>query len=270
MKKIIVNSQWQGGADLITSEGAKEIMSTYLDGTEYINLPVSLDQGDMTVIKNNIKGFDVLYKQMHLAYTYLSDANLDKIFMIGGGCDADVPAIVYLSEKNKGDLTVLWLDAHGDLNAPQESTTGLFYGMLLRSVMDDFCFGLLENPFPLHPSQIIHIGGRNFDEAEISFIQESGMQAYSVQDIRNNHELIDKIIRDIPSNPVYIHLDLDVMDPDDFGNTPLPVEDGLHFDQVYTILEAVDKPVGLGIYEYASCGKKSPYMEKLIQFGRKL
>lgn len=75
--------------------------------------------------------------------------------------------------------------------------------MPLRSVMDDFCFGLLENPFPLSPSQIIHIGGMDFDE-------------------------------------------------------------------VYTILEAADKLAGLGIYEYAPCGRKSPYMEKLIQFGRKL
>ena len=255
---------------MITYEGAKEIMSTYLDETEYINLPVSVDQGNMTVIKNNIKGFDVLYKQMHSAYTHLCDENLDKILMLGGGCDADVPAIVYLNEKYQGDLTVLWLDAHGDFNAPQESSTVLFYGMPLRSVMEDFCFGLLENPFPLNPSQIIHIGGRDFDEAEISFIQESGMQAYSVQDIRNTHELIDKIISDIPPNHIYIHLDLDVIDLDDFPNTPLPVENGLHFDEVYTILEAVDKLVGLGIYEYASCGKKSPYMEKLIQFGRNL
>lgn len=142
--------------------------------------------------------------------------------------------------------------------------------MPLRSVMDDSCFGLLENPFPLSPSQIIHISGMDFDEAEISFIQESDIRAYSVQDIRNNHELIHKIIRGIPSNHINIHLDLDVIDPADFPNTSLPVENGLHFDEVYTILEAADKLAGLGIYEYAPCGRKSPYMEKLIQFGRKL
>ncbi len=72
---------------MITYEGAKEIMSTYLDEAEYINLPVSVDQGNMAVIKNNIKGFDILYKQMHLAYTHLCDENLDKILMLGGGCD---------------------------------------------------------------------------------------------------------------------------------------------------------------------------------------
>ncbi len=36
---------------MITYEGAKEIMSTYLDETEYMNLPVSVDQGNMTVKK---------------------------------------------------------------------------------------------------------------------------------------------------------------------------------------------------------------------------
>ncbi|WP_368501527.1 arginase family protein [Phascolarctobacterium sp.] len=57
------------------------------------------------------------------------------MFSVGGGCDADVPVIAYLNKKYGGKLTVLWLDAHGDLNSPQESQTGLFYGMPARTLL---------------------------------------------------------------------------------------------------------------------------------------
>ncbi|MBQ3335034.1 MAG: arginase family protein [Eubacteriaceae bacterium] len=75
-----------------------------------------------------------------------------------------------ISVKIPGDLTILWLDAYGDLNTPGESAASLFYGMPLRALMDELCFGLLENRYPLTPPQVIHVGGRDFDEAESAFI----------------------------------------------------------------------------------------------------
>lgn len=103
---------------------------------------------------------------MQSAYERLREDAPDKVFILGGGCDADVPVIVYLSEKYQSDLTIIWLDAHGDLNTPGESASSLFYGVPLRSIMDEQCFGLLRKRRPLSISQVIHIGGRDFDEAE--------------------------------------------------------------------------------------------------------
>ena len=100
------------------------------------------------------QGFDVLYRQMQSAYERLREDAPDKVFILGGGCDADVPVIVYLSEKYQSDLTIIWLDAHGDLNTPGESASSLFYGVPLRSIMDEQCFGLLRNRRPLSISQI--------------------------------------------------------------------------------------------------------------------
>lgn len=220
MKEILVNAQWQGGGDLVTYEGAKEIIELYLDGVDFVNLPVSTDLSELAVKRNGIRGFDALRRQMQSAYEHLRKAAPEKIFTLGGGCDADVPGIVYLSEKYKGNLTIIWLDAHGDLNTPEGSSSSLYYGMPLRSVMEDHCFGLLENRFPLDTSQIIHIGGRDFDETEAAFIKESGISAYAFQDIRSDNELIHRIIGGIKKGYIYIHLDLDVIDPFDFSKHP--------------------------------------------------
>jgi len=265
MKKVYINRQWQGGADPVTRDGAEEIANLYLAGQDYADLPVSTD---MTAKKNGIRGFDALRSQMQSAYERLRADAPDRLFTLGGGCDADVPAIVYLSEKHRGNLTLIWLDAHGDLNAPEESASALFYGMPLRSVMDDHCFGLLENSIPMKPSQVIHIGGRDFDDAERAFISETGMAAHTVQEVRSDGGFPRRITRETQPGPVYIHLDLDVLDPSDFPNTPLPVNSGLRCGEVWDILNAfADRLVGLGVYEYAPVGSKSAFMEKLIQFG---
>ncbi len=271
MKEILVNGQWQGGADPVTLDGAKEITKLYLAGLDPVILPVSTDKSEMGVKKNGILGFNALRRQMQSAYKHLREDAPDKVFVLGGGCDADVPAIVYLSEKYRSDLTVLWLDAHGDLNTPGESASSLFYGMPLRSVMDDQCFGLLENRYPLRISQVIHIGGRDLDEAERAFIKKSGMAAYTVQDIRSDGDWIHRIIEEIHSEHIYVHLDLDVIDPRDLPNTPLPVDDGLSGKEVYAVLTAAfDRMAGLGIYEYAPSGAGNALVEKLIRFGAAL
>ena len=83
------------------------------------------------------------------------------------------------------------------------SGSSLFYGMPLRSVMDNKCFGLLRNPCPLSASQVMHIGGRDFDQAESAFIKETGMAAYSVQDIRSDGDLIHRIMEGIHSDHIF-------------------------------------------------------------------
>ena len=61
---------------------------------------------------------------------------------------------------------------------------------------------------------------------------------------------------------IYIHLDLDVIDPVEFPNTPLPVAGGLHCKEVCNILDMfADKLVGAGIYEYAPSGAGNPLVE---------
>ena len=263
MKEILVNAQWQGGADIRPYLGAQELTELYLAETSFKTIPVSPDEGAVAAKVNGIVGFETLRRQIQDAFALLSADTPDKVFTLGGGCDADVPSLAYLNEKYRGDLTILWLDAHGDLNTPEESSSSLFYGMPLRAAMDSACFGLLKNPCPVRSSQIIHIGGRDFDAAEEEFIRSSGIRRYTVSDIRAGRlPTVDS------AKHVYIHLDLDVLDPSAFPHTPLPVADGLTCEELYEILEAFkDKLVGFGMYEYIPLRRKVPFIEKLLSYG---
>ncbi|VEH03040.1 Arginase/agmatinase/formimionoglutamate hydrolase, arginase family [Slackia heliotrinireducens] len=73
----------------------------------------------------------MLSMQMGKAAEQLAQAAPDKLLMLGGGCDADLPAITYLNSRYEGNLAILWLDAHGDLNAPVPAEGGLKASELL-------------------------------------------------------------------------------------------------------------------------------------------
>ena len=260
-KLIFVNPQWQGGGDTITYDGAREIESLYLKQCEFIEVPTSLSTGLQT--EYGILGYSAIRQQTALALGLLERNSCSQIFAVGGGCDADVPVIAYLNKVYDGKLLVLWFDAHGDLNAPSESQTGLFYGMPARILMGDCAWfsDLVERP--LTPRQIVQIGGRSFDDAEKRYIKQKGIPHFTHLSIEKIRTLLDER----PDWYVYIHLDLDVLNPSEFPNTPLPVEGGLSKDDVRGLLCEIKQNypfAGLGLYEYSPCGKRDDFLQFIV------
>lgn len=255
---IIFNPQWQGGADPITYHGAKEIQALYFTKTSYEEAPVSLDNS--LTKKNGIVGYDILHEQMKQVSETLKSGDFQQIFAIGGGCDGDVPVIANLNRKYNGDLTVIWLDAHGDLNSPSESETGLFYGMPARVLMGDCSVFQEIIEVPLSPTNLMHIGGRDFDPPELHYLEQN--RIYHSQSLH-----INEVLARIGNKPVYVHLDLDVVNPDEFPNTPLPVPKGLTRQEVIELLTKLSQLpnfVGLGLYEYAPCGQWDAFIQSIV------
>lgn len=89
-----------------------------------------------SVRTHGVIGYEMILAQTENAIQCLEKYHPSHFLTIGGGCDADLASIAYLNERYGGDLTVIWFDAHGDMNAPEESETGLFYGMPARMLME--------------------------------------------------------------------------------------------------------------------------------------
>lgn len=266
MKKILVNGQWQGGADLSVLHGAKEIESLYLNGIHYDTAYTSDDKTHLT-LRKNILGYEILRKQMEQTLQALKTEQPTKLFTIGGGCDADFPSIAYMNEKYKGNLKVLYFDAHGDINAPEESESKLFYGMLLRCLIENSPFSMAERS--LKPEQLISIGARDLDNSELHFMSETHISRVTIEDVLKDRSKLKKLIS-AKNQKFYIHLDLDVLEPQEFPHTPLPVPNGLPVKQLYEMLAWLKENcavVGFGIFEYAPCGQKSEVLHHLIQYG---
>ncbi|MEL7476521.1 MAG: arginase family protein, partial [Cyanobacteria bacterium J06555_12] len=70
------------------------------------------------------------------------------------------------------DVVVLWLDAHGDLNTPNTSPSGYLGGMPLAAGLGVWDSGYGAG---LSGDRVIHIGGRDWDESELEFIDSRSM-----------------------------------------------------------------------------------------------
>ena len=143
------------------------------------------------------------------------------------------------------DVMVIYFDAHGDLNLPTTSESGYLGGMPLTAVMGKWQSGYGSG---LNPDQLIHIGGRDIDMNEESFINEHRITMLSKLDLEGDlRDLKEKII----GRPVYIHLDTDVYEPSEVS-AEYEVEDGLfrtHVKKVVDLVVAQANLVGVEITE---------------------
>lgn len=89
----------------------------------------------------------------------------DRPLILGGCCCSHVGAVEALSARH-GRLSVVWLDAHGDLNTPETSPSGNAWGMPLRMLLDSRAIAA---------DDVALVGARNLDPPEEEFIAASGL-----------------------------------------------------------------------------------------------
>ncbi len=133
--------------------------------------------------------------------------------------------------KNRPDAKVLWLDAHGDYNTPETSSSGYLGGMALAGACGVWDAGLTD---PIDPAQVVLVGVRDLDPRERELLEESPATVIgaSLETLVFTQNAVDRA-------PIFVHLDLDVIDPEGFPATPVPAPGGLAPDKVYDLLEAV-------------------------------
>jgi len=263
--------QWQGGGkNKLTYEGAVEIKKNYLSKKPFVDVEVTLEDNDP--IENDIIGYQSIVKQLEQCKNLIIEEKPTTIFTVGGGCDIVIAPISYLNSKTNGDITVLWFDAHGDLNTPETSMSKAFHGMPLRVLLGEGDKKILDHAFSrLRPSQIVLLGTRDLDDAETQYIKEKNIHLVKVDDIETNENNVLDAIKSKGSENLYIHIDLDVIDPKEFSYVPLPVCGGLKIQTLSSFLKALDKEfniLGLSLAEYQTSGEQTIHiLQEIIDTG---
>jgi arginase len=261
--------QWQGGGpDISTFSGAWEFRKLYLADASIAEIAV--DTQLVTETENLIFGYQTILRQMRMAHNLIRQEAPDTVFTLGGSCDADVPAIAYLNRKLSGDLTVLWIDSHGDLNTPLSSPSTYFYGMPLRVLLGDGDRRIVEElPSTLLPRQVVLLGARDLDIEEQAYVRKHSLPIVSVEEMELTVEAALRAVRSGDSGNLYIHIDLDVLDPAQFPYVPLPVPGGLRMDTLQTLLRTLRaefRVAGLGLMEYQPTGERRyPLFEEICK-----
>ena len=103
--------------------------------------------------------------------------------------------------RHRPDAWVLWLDAHGDFNSPDTTPSGFLGGMCLAAACGVWDSGLGAG---LDPARVVMCGVRDVDPGERALLETRGVGL-----VERPGELADHL----RGLPVYVHLDLDVLDP---------------------------------------------------------
>jgi len=133
--------------------------------------------------------------------------------------------------RHRPEARVLWLDAHGDFNSPDTSGSGFLGGMALSGACGVWDPGLGVEP--LAPERVVLAGVRDLDAGERELLERSAVTVVGA-----SLETLVYVQNALDRAPVYVHLDLDVLDPGDYPAW-IPASGGLPADKLYDLLEAV-------------------------------
>lgn len=241
---IFFNTQWQGAGMNDALRLGAELLKNHFDN--WVEIPLSLqDLG----IKNNIIAYDALLEQMKNTYHLITEHQASTLFTIGGDCGVEVLPVSYLNEYYSGEMGLIWLDAHADLNTPESSPSKTFHGMPLRLILGEGDPSMSELLFrTLDPQQVFLLGVRETDDPEAAYIQSQEVYHNPQADYPNlKQELEARNFKKL-----YVHFDLDVIDPQEFAQVMCPTPEGLSIQKVSELLETLAQDfdiVGLGLTE---------------------
>jgi arginase len=125
--------------------------------------------------------------------------------VVSGDCTTSLGIVAGLQRAGL-DPGIVWFDAHGDVQTPQTSASGYLGGMPLR-ILTGYRPGLIADGLGLRPvpeHRIVLAGARDLDPPEATYLDGAAIGRAGITDL-------DPAA--LPDGPLYVHLDLDVIDP---------------------------------------------------------
>ncbi len=161
----------------------------------------------------------------------------------------------YDSDGNARRVGLVFIDAHGDFNTPETTLSGMLGGMPVAVAAGHALHNIrmtagLAEPLPM--SDIVWGGVRDLDPLEADRFREHEVQQFSVQDIRELSANLRTQMDDLADrvDVIYVHIDMDVLDPAEVPGHDLAVTDGPSSEDLaaaLTLMFENPKTVALGI-----------------------
>lgn len=168
---------------------------------------------------------------------YVREARQDGHFplVLGANCYTCLGVLAGLNDPSIG---VIWFDAHGDFNTPFTSPSGYLDGMPL-AIAAGRCYPEVLAQIggvPISEERIVHVGARALDPAERDLLRNSPVSMVAMEAIYR--EGLEAVL--VPAldalhkytDAVYLHLDLDVIDPQEAPGVLFPEPVGLPLAQL--------------------------------------
>ena len=151
----------------------------------------------------------------------------------------------WVRKTTEQPLGVIWVDAHGDMNTPDTTSTGNVHGRPLAALLgrEPRELAAIGTSPSIRPEHTVLVGIRNLDEEEKEQIRESGVHVFTMKDI-DRHGIASVAERAIGlastgTGGIHVSFDLDVCDPHVAPGVGTPVKGGLDYRESHMIMELV-------------------------------
>lgn len=150
---------------------------------------------------------------------------------------------------------LIYFDAHADFNTPETTLSGMLGGMDV-AVAAGMCLTRLRIKTgldPALPTKYVVFGGlRDVDPLEQELLDRSDCEYLSVGDIRAASDAVGSQMKRLSrlTDVIYIHVDMDVLEPSEVSGHPLTVPEGPTSRELATAIQKMftwPKAAAIGI-----------------------
>jgi arginase len=188
--------------------------------------------------------------------------------ILAGSCDASLGIVAGFEHARCG---VVWVDAHADFNTPDSTVSGFFAGMSL-AILTGHCYrkfwAQIGESTPIDERMVLLVGVRDLSPAaERERLHRSTIQVVSWQEGKPQGEVLSCVeILSERVQEVYLHLDLDALDPQLApGLVDEPAPGGLSLPQVEEVVRAVSARFRLRAVALTTYNPERDQEEKTLQ-----
>lgn len=261
--------QWQGSGRLELYQAAQMLYDALHEKIPLTCIPTSLTYS--LTITENILGHSQILSQLIEARRVVESRNPARILTIGGDCGVEIAPVSFLNKKYNQSLAVIWLDAHSDLNTPDSSPSAHFHGMPLRVLLGEGDPTIVSLAFSiLRPEQVFLVGARELDLAEKHYVKHQNLSTISAQAINEkSNESFFLSLKNAGFKQLYIHLDLDVIEPTEFPHIACPTPNGISINKLKNLLMGLKNNfdiVGFSLLEFLPNHPKHTALSDLLSF----
>lgn len=225
--RYLVVPQWQGSPSaraMTLVDGAVAIAGDLPESaTTRLDVPLEAGDAEGTGIHR--------HSSLRLVRERVARALEDEdsaVVTVGGDCGVSVPAIAHAASRHPhGELAVVWFDAHADANSVESSPSGAFAGMAARALVDE---GLVP------ADRLVLAGTRAWDDAELAWSAGAGVRRVDAGGVASGTALLEAVAG---ADAVYLHLDLDVLDPAEFDGLAFAEPFGVSLEQLLAAIRGL-------------------------------
>ncbi|GAB3608644.1 arginase family protein [Humibacter ginsengiterrae] len=256
--RFLIVPQWQGSSSsraMQLLDGATAIAGDLpASATTTVDVPMEAGESLGTGV-HRMSSIAAIRDRALAALTELSAIGDGTIVTIGGDCGAELASVEHaVASREQGSVALVWLDAHADLNTPETSPSGAFHGMVLRALLGEAPEPLAATgSAKLSPETVVLAGTRELDDGEATYVDEAGIRMLSPDRLHTTDSLVSAV-EATGATAVYVHIDLDVLDPGSVSGVQFPEPFGLTPDELVAAILALRgrfELAGAGIMEFA-------------------